>query len=223
MINPNDVNLIPIFDRILDEVLKRKVKDKAFVIGVNGIDGAGKTKFAESLEAYLNTKGYQTQLIQLDDFHNPKAIRYAGKNQADNYYNKSFNIILVVEKLLAPLRRNSVFSTRLTLLDWRTDKYDIEREFSFNRNTIVIFEGVFLFRKELSPYIDYKVFLDIPFEESKRRAIIRDSEADVKKYDAKYLPAQAKYLEEYPPRKVADIVIDNTNWEYPTIKYIRKE
>jgi uridine kinase len=223
MINPNNVNLIPIFDRILDEVFKKKAKEKAFVIGINGIDGAGKTKFAESLEAYLNTKGYQTQLIQLDDFHNPKAIRYAGKNQADNYYNKSFNINLVVEKLLAPLRRNSAFSTRLTLLDWRTDKYDIEREFSFNQNTIVIFEGVFLFRKELSPYIDYKVFLDIPFEESKRRAIIRDSEADVKKYDDKYLPAQVKYLGKYPTAKVADMIIDNTDWEYPRIKYIRTD
>ena len=124
-----------------------------------------------------------------------------------------------MEKLLAPLRRNSAFSTRLTLLDWRTDKYDIEREFSFNQNTIVIFEGVFLFRKELSPYIDYKIFLDIPFEESLKRADARDYlKTFSTKYERKYLPAQARYLEEYPPRKVADMVIDNTDWEYPQIK-----
>jgi hypothetical protein len=64
--------------------------------------------------------------------------------------------------------------------------------------------------------------MDIPFKESKKRAIARDSEEVVDKYDGKYLPAQAKHLEEYPPSQVADIVINNTNWEYPTIKHIRK-
>jgi hypothetical protein len=34
------------------------------------------------------------------------------------------------------------------------------------------------------------------------------------------VPAQLKYLKEYPPSKAADIVIDNANWEYPTIKDI---
>ncbi len=212
---------LPIFENILNKVRQRKVKDKAFVIGINGIDGSGKTKFAEALEKFLISRNYETQAIHLDDFHNPRAFRYAGENQIENYYNRSFNVNLIVEKLLSPLRRNIAFATRLTVLDWRTDKYDVEREYSINQNTIVIFEGVFLFRKELSPYIDYKIFLDIPFEESWRRALIRDanlSEAELKKYDEKYLPAQARYLEEYPPQKVADMVIDNTDWEQPHIK-----
>jgi uridine kinase len=85
----------------------------------------------------------------------------------------------------------------------------------------VIFEGVFLFRKELAPYLDYKVFLDIPFEASKIRAKVRDSQASIDKYNIKYLPAQEKYLKEYPPSKVADIIIDNSNWEYPVIKHVR--
>jgi len=212
---------LPIFERILNDINKKKRKDKAFVIGINGIDGSGKTKFAEPLEKFLISRNYETQAIHLDDFHNPRALRYAGENQADNYYNRSFNVNLIVEKLLSPLRRNITFATRLTVLDWRTDKYDVQREFSFNQNSIVIFEGVFLFRKELSPYIDYKIFLDIPFEESRRRAPMRDadlSEAELKKYESKYLPAQKKYMEEYPPNNVADMVIDNTDWEQPHIK-----
>jgi HAD superfamily hydrolase (TIGR01549 family) len=209
---------LPIFEGILNEATRRKHQDRAFVIGINGIDGAGKTKFAESLEKFLISRGHETQSIHLDDFHNPRAIRYASENQIENYYNRSFNISLIMEKLLAPLHQKSTFSTRLTLLDWRTDKYDIEREFSFTQNTIVIFEGVFLFRKELSPYIDYKIFLDIPFKESLKRAAARDSEDILNKYESKYLPAQAKYLEEYPPLKVADMVIDNTDCEYPQIK-----
>ncbi len=212
---------LPIFQRIIKEVEKIKQKDKAFVIGINGIDGAGKTKFAESLEDYLNTKGYQTQLIQIDDFHNPKAIRYAGKDQADNYYNKSFNTNLIVKKLLSPIKERRPLSLNYTALDLNTDEYELNRTFNIDQNTIVIVEGVFLFREKLVPYIDYKIFLDIPLEESKRRAIIRDSEADIKKYDVKYLPAQAKYLDEHPPRKVADIIIDNTDWELPSVRFLR--
>lgn len=214
---------IPIFEKILGEIERRKDENKPFVVGISGIDGAGKTGFAESLEKFLITHKCGTQAIHLDDFHNPRAIRYTGKDQADNYYNRSFNINLIVEKLLTPIREKGVFSIKMTVLEWRTDRYDIEREFSFNRDTVVIFEGVFLFRKEFSPYIDYKIYLEIPFEESKKRAKNRDPEEVIKKYDEKYLPAQARYLEEYPLRKTSDMVIDNTDWERPKVKLLRKK
>ena len=74
------------------------------------------------------------------------------------------------------------------------------KSYSFDQNTIIIFEGVFLFRKELSPYIDYKIFLDISFEESKNRAKTRDvpvyGEEILTMYEEKYLPSQRRYLEE---------------------------
>ena len=213
---------LPIFEGILGEIEKRKQKGKSFVIGISGIDGAGKTAFAGALETFLKSKDYQTQAIHLDDFHNPREIRYSGNNQAENYYNKSFNISLITEKLLSPLHKKRPVTLKLKTFNWETDKYENEREYTIHQDTIVIFEGVFLFRRELAPYIDYKLFLDIPLEESKRRAIVRDPQAIVGKYDAKYLPAQVKYMEEYPPPRTADIVIDNTDWEYPKIHLLRK-
>ncbi len=208
---------LPIFEKILEKIHQKKQPDKAFVIGINGIDGSGKTAFAEALETYLRKKDLPTQLIQLDDFHNPKAIRYAGNDQADNYYHKSFNIDLIIKKLLVPIQKKKSVSLKLTTLDWQTDKFENKQKYHIKPDTIIIFEGVFLFRKELAPYFDLKIFLDIPFDESKKRAVIRDPSASLIRYDEKYLPAQQKYLTEYPPTKVADIIIDNTNWAYPTI------
>jgi len=75
--------------------------------------------------------------------------------------------------------------------------------------------------KELSLYINYKVFIEIPFEESKRRAKVRDNQASLRKYEEKYLPAQRKYLKEFPPADTADMIIDNSDWEYPGIKLLR--
>jgi phosphoglycolate phosphatase-like HAD superfamily hydrolase/uridine kinase len=207
-----------IFDKIIESMKQKKQPDKAFVIGITGIDGSGKTTFAEALEKHLKENNIPTQVIHLDDFHNPKSIRYDGNDQAYNYYNKSFDLKTIIEKLLAPIQKKNPISLKLTTLDWQTDKYDNVTKYNVKPSTIVIFEGVFLFRKELAPYIDLKVFLDIPFEESKQRAAIRDPEAILEKYDTKYLPAQQKYLTEYPPTKVAGIIIDNTNWEYPRTK-----
>jgi len=216
---------LPVFEKILEEIKQRKQEDRAFVIGINGIDVSGKTKFAESLEKFLMSSGHKTQAISLDDFHNPKQFRYSGDDQAENYYNKSFDIATIVGKLLIPIHQKSGFTARLTLLDLLTDRYETEREFSFDQHTIVLFEGVFLFRQELSPYIDYKVFIEVPFEEIKSRARVRDvpiyGDEVLKKYDEKYLPAQEKYLEEFPPSRIADMIIDNSDWEYPRVKYSR--
>ena len=206
---------VPVFGRILAEINRRKKEDSPFVVGVTGIDAAGKTRFTVDLEQYLASKDYKTQLIHLDDFHNPEAIRYAGEDPAENYYNLSFNLTEIINKLLIPLCRGEAYSVKLPILNVETDKYDSEKEYHFDKETIVIFEGVFLLRKELSPYIDYTVFLDISYEESLARGKARGG--IVERYNSKYHAAQRKYLDLYPPGNHADMIIDNINWEYPSI------
>jgi phosphoglycolate phosphatase-like HAD superfamily hydrolase/uridine kinase len=208
---------LPIYEQIMKAVNEKKLKDKPFIIGINGIDCSGKTAFANGLETFFKNKGLCTQAIYMDDFHNPKEIRYAGNNPAENYFYKSFNTRLLVDKLLKPILENGKVSAKLTLLDVETDKASVKKQYTITPDTVIIVEGVFLFRKELAPYLDYKLYLDISFEESKRRAVARDPAAIIQKYDEKYLPAQQKYIQEYSPASMADMVIDNTDWRYPTI------
>ncbi len=133
-----------------------------------------------------------------------------------------FDIKTIINNLLKPIEEEKEIQKSIKLLDLYSDQYKVKKKYLIDRETIVIFEGVFLFRKELTPYIDYKVFLDIPFEESKKRAEDRDidrfGKEIIEKYGNKYLPTQKRYLTEYPPSKLADLVIDNTNLEYPIIK-----
>jgi phosphoglycolate phosphatase len=210
---------LPVFEMISQEIDRRKPQGRPFVVGINGIDGSGKTVFTEALAGYLADHNRRVQVIHLDDFHNPREVRYAGEDQADNYYHRSFDIQRIIDELLLPVRGKGKHTAGLTLLDLNTDKYEIKKEFSFTPDTVVLFEGVFLFRRELAPYIDYRIFLDIPYEESKKRARERDPGAVMDKYDTKYLPAQRKYLEEYPPEKTADMIIDNANREYPYLRH----
>jgi HAD superfamily hydrolase (TIGR01549 family) len=210
---------IPAFEKILKDIVSLKQPDKPLVIGITGIDASGKTLFTDGLSNFLSGKEYPVQVIRIDDFHNPTSVRYAGENDADNYFNLSFNIDRLIDELLIPIHNKGSLSTELTHLNLETDSFRNKRSYSVSPDTIVLFEGVFLFRKEIFPYIDFYVYLDISFEECLKRGLERGGEEE--RYHTKYIPAQRKYLEEYPPTEHADIIIDNSNWEYPRINIIR--
>jgi phosphoglycolate phosphatase len=195
--------------------------DRPLVIGITGIDASGKTTFTQSLAGFLESSGERVQIINLDDFHNPRHIRFCGVDQVDSYHSNAFDLKQLVSKLLVPLRERGELSTDLTLLDLQTDQYSVRKHFEIDRNTVVLLEGVFLFREELSPFIDLEVFLEIPFVESLRRATARDvpifGSQILARYEERYFPAQRRYLAEYPPDRVSDIILDNTDWEKPRI------
>jgi len=211
-----------IFENVLNEIKKRKQKNRAFILGINGIDGSGKTEFAKSFKKFLLLNRHKAQIINMDDFFNPKEERYSGNNQVYNYFHKSFNIDILINELLMPISKGKCFRKKLTLLNIKTNKYNIRKEYILENDTVVIFEGIFLFRKELLNFIDYKIFLEISFQESMKRMKNRDipiyGNIMLEKISNKIFPAQKKYLRIYLPFLKADILIDNTNWDFPKIK-----
>jgi uridine kinase len=209
-----------IFKLVLQQIEVRQ-SDKPFIIGINGIDTSGKTVFARRLTDFLAASGLKTQLIHLDDFHNPKAVRYSGTNPADSYYQNSFNFALLATSLLIPAKEGQSIRTNLTLLDLETDNFTLQRDYAIDNDTIVVVEGVFLFRPELRNYFDYKIYLEVSFEEVMRRVRERDlplfGDSIFQKYADKYMPAQRKYIEEHRPAEQAQLVIDNTKYDCPII------
>jgi uridine kinase len=84
-----------------------------------------------------------------------------------------------------------------------------------------LLEGVFLLRPELIGFHDLTVLLDIPSSAVIGRAQKRDVPrlgGDVlRKYNKKYLEAQRRHFAEVDPWTVADIIIDNSDWEHPRV------
>ncbi len=217
---------LPIFGKIQDKVRRRKSTDSPFVIGITGVDCSGKTFFAAGLEDYLKQKGLVTQQINLDDFHQPRGIRHATDADDEDYYERIrhglvFDFQRLIDELLAPISQNKFIAKTLTLLDLQSDEFSLKKRFNIGPDTIVILEGVYLFLDSLIQYIDYKVFLDVPFDAWRERARVRDPEEVFARYETRYLPAQRKYLAQYPPSKIADMIVDNTNWEHPQITTTR--
>ncbi len=212
-----------VFHEIYMDILSSKKEGSPLIIGINGIDTSGKSEFSKSFEKYLKEKKQKVQLIHLDDFHNPRKIRYSGEDEIENYFFKSFDIKKLVNDLLKPIRNRKLLQKELTLLNLQTDKYDTVKDYSIDKETLVILEGVFIFREEIEKYLDYKIFIEIPIRLCKERAIQRDvplyGEDILKKYDTKYIPTQKYYLEKFPPQKHADIIIENSHWNNPRVVF----
>lgn len=85
---------------------------------------------------------------------------------------------------------------------------------------VLVLDGVFLHRPELRGFLTLSVFLDVPPEETLRRARVRDldrfgSLGEVeRRYADRYLPAQARYR----PTVRADLVVDNADPHSPVLR-----
>ena len=193
-------------------------------VGIDGVDASGKTTLADSLADYLKSQNRNIIRASIDGFHNPKIIRYQkGRNSPEGYYKDSFNNEAIVNNLLAPLGENGNLQYRKAIFDFKTDSEVVLPIETANKDSILIMDGVFLFRPELTDYWDLKIFIEADFKITVSRATKRDgyylgSEQKIlDKYKQRYVPGQQLYFEESQPQEKADIIIENSDFEKPII------
>lgn len=211
-----------VHDQLRSAIVGVKHAGRPFIAGITGVDTAGKTSFASDLGDCLSDRSIPVQLVHIDDFHHPRAYRYAGPDAAENYYTRSFDVQRLVRDVLLPIQTDGSLARELRLLDLETDSYVASRTFDVNRATVVLLEGVFLLRPEICPFLNFTILLDIPWDIALVRARERHlgacgGAAAVAKYSSKYLPAQRGHFEAVDPWSSADVVIDNSDWRRPRV------
>lgn len=187
------------------------------IISINGAITSGKTTLSKELEQYLKGRGYATQLVCVDDFHTPRAVRMKD-GSIFHYYEHAIDLQQLGD-LLSDMKREPVNRT-LTLLDMNTDTYVNSQTYRTDMNTIIIVEGVFLHRPPIAQLFDYRIYLDVSDEEIMRRGRERDvpkfGEQILAQYESFYIPLQRLYEELCAPKDQCDLVID-TNKQPPFI------
>lgn len=206
----------------ISQRIKFDQEKESFLIGINGIDGSGKTEFTKALKVFLEAKGFVVHVVHVDDFHFEKAKRYQGReNPGELFYYESFNFDKLRNEVLIPLTRDGKLEKRLKLLDLESDTYSLVRDYNIQAGQVVIVEGVFLFRLDLVDYFNLRVFLTVSEEESIKRALNRDkhlSQNEIpQRYREKYLAGQRIYFKEDDPLSNVDLLVDNNDYESPTI------
>ena len=211
-------------------VLKKKTDSSPLCIGIDGIDAAGKTYLADKLAAFLQENGQSVNRASIDGFHNPRQIRHRrGSYSPEGYYFDSFDYELLIKYLLDPLTPEGDRVYRIRAFDFKTETPILGGEIKAANDDILIFEGVFLFRREIERYWDLKIFVDIDFQTCLERVLKRDlylfgnEEEILKRYQERYIPGQELYFKLENPKEKADIVIDNNDFTKPFIANINKD
>jgi uridine kinase len=168
-------------------------------VAIDGADAAGKTTLATELEPLLRERGRSVLRASIDDFLYPRAVRYRrGSESPDGYYLDSFDHQALRAHVLA---------------------HDEPA------GAVLLVDGVFLLRPELEGLWDFSVFVEADFDELLRRGVERDAERfgsreeASRRYETRYLPAQARYLGEMEPARRADAVLENTDARAPTLRH----
>ena len=213
-----------IFDQIT-EIIQSTSDARPLLVGIDGVDGAGKSHFAARLADRLAALARPVIQSSVDYFHNPRAIRYAAEKELHvSFFENSFNYDALKIKLLDPLVSNQGGFVYLRHFDHRVDAEVLVEPTRIDRRCILVFDGIFLHRPELKDYWDFSIFLDVPFEETYTRMSQRDgcTPKPDDPQNSRYFIGQQLYLAQDKPKESATLVIDNANWLNPRILHRRK-
>jgi uridine kinase len=190
------------------------------LVGVDGVDGAGKTTFADEFGAALEAHDREVVRVSLDGFHHPREVRYRrGRSSPEGFFLDSFDLESVRQRLLAPLRTGGDRRIVRAVHDVATDAAVDAPVEQVGEDAVVVVDGLFLHRPELRSVWDLSVFLDVPFEVSVRRMAVRDgSDPDpAAASNRRYVDGQRLYLGTCEPRRHATLVVDNTDLAAPRL------
>lgn len=181
-------------------------------VAVDGVDGAGKTVFADELASALTDRGVVVLRASVDGFHHPPSLRYRrGRGSPEGFFLDSYDYDALRRLLLEPLTGSGVRQVVRRVYDVHTETpVELVRESAADVEVLVL-DGIFLHRPELRELWDRSVFLDVDLEVSIPRGAGRGyGDPDpAAASNQRYVEGQRHYLATCRPRERATWVIDN--------------
>ncbi len=208
--------------RALRDEVRRRYPGGRVIVAIDGLDGAGKSTFADGLAETFAETGAAVYRASIDGFHRPRAERYArGRTSAEGFYRDSYDYATFRRVLVDPFRDGAQTSGatgfQLAAFDVARDA-PVEAQWATGpRDAVLVIDGIFLHRPELRDLWDWSVWLDVPEEVAARRLAERDgSDPDpAAPSQARYRQGQRIYLREAQPEAAASVVVDNSDLAHP--------
>ena len=193
------------------------------MLAVDGIDGSGKSVLAAHLTAALGAAGIPSALLRVDDFRQPVDWQRPGRTEGEAYHDDYYaleELNVAVGTLLDGAREVTVpvFDSAAGL---RSGVRPIRLDGPGPRAVVV--EGVFALRVGLVRARAASVYLRTSFVEARRRILARDTArgrapADVvHRIEARYFPAQERYLRDHDPAARAAVLVDHEDVGAPVL------
>ncbi|QIS16698.1 uridine kinase [Nocardia arthritidis] len=188
------------------------------LVAVDGPTGAGKTSFGHELAERIAGTGRQVLRASLDDFKRPWRDRHLyDRESGEGYYRNAFDYDAVARLLLEPLGPGGSGDCALCGIDPLTQIDHSAVRTQAADDAVLIVDGVFALRPEINRYWNYRIWLAVNAETAFRRGVERDGADAADVHRDRYAVAEQVYVDEVDPARRADIVIDNSAFDRPSI------
>jgi uridine kinase len=194
-------------------------------VAIDGPPAAGKTTLADELAVVLRAQGRHVIRATIEGFLFPKAQRYRrGKYSPEGCYFDSHDHDTMCQVLLDPLGPNGDRKFQQSVYDRRTDTALRLPVAEAPADAVLLFDGVFLLRPELSDRWDLSIFVSVTSERTLDRARTRGealagsaaSAAEIERaWQDRYIPSQQLYFATARPTDRADIIVHNDELQRP--------
>jgi len=177
---------------------KHRSITQSFVVGINGIDCSGKTTFSKSVSKYFTHHKIENDHLDIDNFNNPAIENETYKAFVSGSWDEE-NLNRYYELIIN-------YSDVIRAVSESQKKY-----------SIVILEGIFIYKPQLVDLFDLKIYLDVDISLGRKRFAKRWSLKRDKRpfdiYDEIWMLSHIRYESEVHPKRISDLVIDIDNDE----------
>jgi uridine kinase len=186
---------------------------RALLVGLSGIDGAGKGWVARQLEVALTDRGFRLAVLNVDGWLNLPHVRFGPGRPDRHFYTHALRLEEFRTTLLRPLQAGRSVDVVADFAEETATTFRPHR-YRYQDVDVVLAEGIYLFRKQLRDSFDLAVWVECSFDTALARALVRAQEglppeATIEAYRTIYFPAQDHHFRVDQPREGADLVLAN--------------
>jgi len=203
-------------DGTTNEILKlrrRLSPSRALLVGVSGIDGSGKGWVTNRLEAALREAGETMVSINVDGWLNLPSRRFDPRRPAEHFYEHALRLEEAFSGVILPLRDTRSCDIVADFAEETATEFQCKR-YRFDDVSVILFEGIFLFKRRFRTHFDLACWVECTFETALERALDRGQEQlsvteTIRAYETIYFPAQRIHFGRDDPRNSAHLLLGN--------------